>query len=242
MKKDLRWLINKTIAHRGASSKERPENSLPAFEEAVKRDLPIELDVHRLKDGTVVVFHDFDTARMCGRGGLVGNYSLERLKKLRLKGTEHQIPTLKEVLELVDGKVGLLIEVKVMFSYKKLCDDLLKTLDGYSGKVAIQSFSRGVIKYLSKKCDYPLGLISLNYRRAGFIGFYGLYLNSVSRIKKVNPDFITYYVMDIPSKMTKYGKEAGMPIFAWTIRNQKHLEHARANADAFITDTRFFDD
>src|SRR5690349_25553 len=54
------WLTKRPIAHRGLHDRERPENTCAAFEAALARDYPIELDVHVLPDGEVVVFHDDD--------------------------------------------------------------------------------------------------------------------------------------------------------------------------------------
>ncbi|MDR0831933.1 MAG: hypothetical protein LBM99_03435, partial [Bacillales bacterium] len=70
----LSFLLDNFIAHRGLhnqniekdKNKLLPENSLGAFQEAINKNYLIELDVHLLKDGTVVVFHDFNLKRMCG--------------------------------------------------------------------------------------------------------------------------------------------------------------------------------
>ena len=62
---NIKDLKNKVIAHRGIhNNKTVPENSIKAFEKAIKRKIPIELDVHILKDNTLVVFHDDNLKRM----------------------------------------------------------------------------------------------------------------------------------------------------------------------------------
>ena len=53
-------------AHRGLHDAAKPENSLGAFRAAAERGLGSELDVRLTKDGVPVVFHDANTARMCG--------------------------------------------------------------------------------------------------------------------------------------------------------------------------------
>ncbi|MBR1540234.1 MAG: hypothetical protein IJ629_03570 [Clostridia bacterium] len=64
--KNLEFLRKNPIAHRGLWNKkeEIPENSIPAFEKALQGNYPIEIDVHLLVDGTVVVFHDDNLNRM----------------------------------------------------------------------------------------------------------------------------------------------------------------------------------
>ena len=65
------WLVNKYIAHRGLHDSTHPENSLSAFQNAIKYDYAIELDVHQIEDGTVVVFHDETLMRMTGSDGYI---------------------------------------------------------------------------------------------------------------------------------------------------------------------------
>ena len=98
-------------AHRGLHDKKRgiPENSFPAFRAAIEAGDGIELDVHLTKDGQLVVFHDDTFERICGRRGRVEDTSYEEMQKYRLAETKERIPLLSEVLQLVDGKVPLLI-------------------------------------------------------------------------------------------------------------------------------------
>ena len=102
------------VAHRGLhdSAKGVPENSLAAFQLAIERGHAIELDLRITADRQVVVFHDSTLERMTGVPGQVDRWVLADLKKLRLLGTEQCIPTLDEMLELVNGQVPLLIEIK----------------------------------------------------------------------------------------------------------------------------------
>ena len=106
------WVVERCIAHRGLHNNNFPENSLGAFENAIKNSYPIELDVHLIADGTLAVFHDDTLARVCGKDGYVKNLTKSELKNYKLLGTEYCIPTLDEVLNLVNGQVPLLIEIK----------------------------------------------------------------------------------------------------------------------------------
>ena len=72
----------------------------------------IELDVQLTKDDVPVVFHDFTLQRVCAAAGKIRDFTLEELKQFRLDGTKEAIPTLAEVLQLVDGQVPLLVEMK----------------------------------------------------------------------------------------------------------------------------------
>ena len=105
------------FAHRGLhkNGTPLPENSLPAIKKAVEEGYGIEFDIQVTKDGVPVVFHDFTLHRMCGQKGRVCDYTLEELRKFRLLDCGEPIPTFKEALRAVDGKVPLIIEMKVEY-------------------------------------------------------------------------------------------------------------------------------
>ena len=150
------------FAHRGLYTRDGsvPENSIAAFSAAVQAGYGIELDVQLSKDNEVVVFHDDNIARMCGKEGLVLDYSLAELRELKLLGTEERIPTLPEVLDVVDGKVPLIIEFKGGKRNKALCEKTLKYLRNYSrahGEAekgsklyCVESFDARIVYWLRK--------------------------------------------------------------------------------------------
>ncbi len=94
MKKNLDFLKGIYIAHRGLYHKEKgiPENSIRAFKEAVKRNIPVELDVHLLKDGNIVSFHDDNLSRMTGYNKMIKDCTYEEISGLRLLDTNEKIP------------------------------------------------------------------------------------------------------------------------------------------------------
>ena len=121
------------FAHRGLWNERAPENSLSAFELAARAGYGIELDIQLSKDEKVVVFHDTSLKRMCGVERKVCDLTLAELKTLTLGKTECRIPTLVEVLELIDGRVPLLIELKGEDLDTTLCGHAAKILDEYRG-------------------------------------------------------------------------------------------------------------
>jgi glycerophosphoryl diester phosphodiesterase len=99
------------IAHRGAST-EAPENSIDAFEKAIGQGADrIELDVRLTADGQPIIIHDTDTERVCERKLIVAQTPLAALRELRLQNGE-PLPTLDEVLDLIEGRIPLSIEIK----------------------------------------------------------------------------------------------------------------------------------
>ena len=226
----------KLVAHRGLhhSTVGVPENSMAAFRRAVERGHAIELDVHVTADNKLVVFHDEKLERMCGVPGLIESWTLADLKKLRLLGTEEQIPTLDEVLELVNGQVPLLIEIK---NYKRenigrLEKILVARLDKYQGRFILESFNPEVLVWLHRHAPrFIRGQLGDGESENLFYKFYSDHLlyNPLSK-----PDFIAFYHKKIDHKLRMACKKKGLPLFGWTIRNQEDLARAARLCDGII--------
>lgn len=106
-------------AHRGGLEKDFPENTIPAFQEAVRLGAQmIEFDVWRTKDGALVVIHDRTVDRTTNGRGAVSDLTLEQIKQLdagirigpKFAGT--RIPTLEEALDVMPRNVWLNIHIK----------------------------------------------------------------------------------------------------------------------------------
>lgn len=98
------------FAHRGASGHE-PENTLPAFEKAVSLGADwIELDVYAIEDELLVI-HDDTLERTTNGTGRLADKRVSYLRSLDA-GKGHPIPTLSEVIELIDRRTGINIELK----------------------------------------------------------------------------------------------------------------------------------
>ena len=140
----------KRFAHRGLWDAAAPENSLAAFEKAVNAGYGIEFDIHKTRDGQVVVFHDDTLVRMCGVEGKIEDKTLDELRALRLLGTEQGIPTLEELLALVDGRVPLLVELKGAALDTSLCPVANEILSAYQGDYIIESFNPMLVRWYRK--------------------------------------------------------------------------------------------
>jgi glycerophosphoryl diester phosphodiesterase len=97
-------------AHRG-DWRNAPENSMQALSNSIEKGFDImELDVKMSRDSQMVVMHDNTIDRTTNGKGKVGEYTLEELKKFRLKNglgrlTEHQIPTMQEMMVAAKGRI-----------------------------------------------------------------------------------------------------------------------------------------
>jgi glycerophosphoryl diester phosphodiesterase len=111
------------IGHKGASKTE-PENSLKSFKRAIELEADfIELDVQFSKDKEIVVFHDYDIKSITGQDGYIEEMTVQELKQYDI-GEGESIPTLKEVISLTKGEIGLQIELKEEGTGKVVIDML----------------------------------------------------------------------------------------------------------------------
>lgn len=139
------------IAHRGASG-HAPENTLPAFRLAMKQNADmIELDVHQTSDSHIIVLHDESLKTGILTKKFIREMSLKEVRKIN-----KNIPTLKQVLKLVKGKIRLNIEIKHGSGYypdiERSVYSLLKK-GGLLSNTIISSFDIDCLKNLRKISD-----------------------------------------------------------------------------------------
>ncbi len=228
---DKKKLCEALIAHRGLHG-DVPENSLPAFRAAAEKGYIIENDIHLTLDGEVAVFHDDTLLRMCGVDKRIEEMTLSELKELRLAGTEHQIPTLRECLCEVSGKVPLLIEFKVNGNTAALCEAADRILSEYNGEYFIQSFYPQVLAWYKRHRPSVLrGQLAdvfkgdrIERRLLGLMLF-----NFLAR-----PDFIAYEHTHGRRAVLRLMRFLGASLLGWTIRSDSELNEAKKLFDGYI--------
>lgn len=232
----MNWLTTVPIAHRGLHGPGAPENSLPAFAAAAEHGYAIELDVHLLRDGEVVVFHDDDLQRMTGRDARITDLTAADLADERLAGTDATIPLLSEVLALVDGRVPLLVEVKDHPDVGGLEARLAELLDAYRGDVAVQSFNPLIVRWFRRnRPSWLRGQLSGSF--AGDRSLSGV-KRFVLRTMLLNvltaPHFVAYEVHSLRGLAPRLWRARRRPLLAWTVRDADSLARARRDADNII--------
>lgn len=217
------------IAHRGIHDKYIPENSLGAFKKALYYNIPIELDVHILKDNTVVVIHDDNLKRLTGVDKKLCECTYEEIKDLRLKNTDEKIPSLKDILKFIDGKVLLDIELKTDVKGYKLENELIKILKNYNGEFILKSFSYKTVKYLKKHTNYKVGLLL-----SSFNGYKKSIINRINFNVILKPDFLACNKKILDYKCVKTFKK---DIYIWTIKSDEEITLYKA--DYYICENIF---
>ena len=225
-------VISTNYAHRGLWDKNIPENSLLSFSYAAQNGYGIELDVQLSKDKQVMVFHDCSLKRMCGVDKKLSDLTCRELKSLRLFDTELTLPTLSEVLELVDGRVPLLIELKSGEWNTEICEKVAPILDKYRGAFAVESFDPRLMAWFKKyRRRYARGQIVTKTKRCKklhrtLVSFClsKLFFNVISR-----PDFIAVDIKRKKSLMIYVCKKLfHIPVFVWTVRSKEDIASCKA--------------
>lgn len=218
-------------AHRGLHNAQRPENSMAAFRAALEQGYGVEFDLHLLKDGNLAVLHDSNMERMTGHKGIVEDLTAEQLTNYHLNGTDQTIPEFRQLLELFDGRVPLIIELK---SYRKnayaLAEAACKMLEGYCGPCCIESFDPYVVYWLRKnRPEFIRGQLAYNSLKDGTA--YPLPLRFVTTYLLENfltrPDFVAY---DYESRKNLSAflcrKFWGLLGVSWTLRTREQYDQA----------------
>ena len=223
--KDLKFLKETIIAHRGVhNEKDIIENSLEAFKEAVNKNYIIELDVHFLKDGDVVVFHDDNIERMTGINKNLKDCTYDEIRNIKLLNKNTYIPKFSDVLKLVDGKVPILIELKNDNKVGLLESSLVQILKKYNGKYAVQSFNPLSIMWF--KNNYPniiRGQLVCKFKNKKMDNIKKFILKTMFFNIITNPDFISHSVDDLSYKEVNKIKKNKF-ILGWTVRNKERYD------------------
>lgn len=269
---DRRSHLGILYAHRGLfdNSSDAPENSMAAFKKAVDAGYGIECDVQLTRDKIPVIFHDFTLKRVArfdegeelgdswtaGKGivpernadgtiavpGKVCDYTFDELQKLHLLNSGEKIPKFEDFLKLVDGRVPLIVELKIERYDLSVCPMVSDMLRNYKGVYCMESFNPLGVRWFKKNDPRVLrGQLSDEFHKDNPKEFgRGLYfvLTHLFFNFLTKPDFIAFN--------HKYPKSFSMWVdrhlfkcttAAWTIKSQEELDRARDNFDIFIFDS-----
>jgi len=226
------------FAHRGAS-KAAPENTLPAFEAAIRLGADgIELDVQYSSDGALVIFHNDTLGKTSDGAGRVTAHTLAELRALdagswfgpSFAGT--RIPILDEALDLMKGKLLVNVELKVLGTLRSgMGADAVKAIraHGMADQVVISSFNPFALHQAKGagpqiECALLLAHDLPGWMRWGFTRRY-------SRADGLHPDFEM-----VNEAYMAEARQLGMPVRVWTVDDEAEMHRLIAlGVDSIIT-------
>ncbi|AOG10765.1 glycerophosphodiester phosphodiesterase [Agrobacterium sp. RAC06] len=211
------WIKDVPVAHRGYHDMNREiwENTLSAFSRAIEAGFAIECDIQLSSDSVPMVFHDHDLQRLCNMNGEVRERTAGELRMLSIGGTADKIPTLRQMLDLVKGRVPLVIELKGLDAEQDdgFVEAVLEVLEGYEGKVALMSFDYHLLRALKvAECPWPIGLTAEGVKPENFAAH--------REAMDLGLDFTSYCVAHLPNDFVADLREKGAPVITWTVRDE----------------------
>ncbi|SON56016.1 Glycerophosphoryl diester phosphodiesterase [Hartmannibacter diazotrophicus] len=237
------WLIARPVAHRGLHDIKagRVENTPSAVEAAIARNFAIEIDIHLSADGEAFVFHDSTLDRLTEGTGPVAAMTIADLKRVPFTATSDRIPTLDEVLEIVGGKVPIVIEVKSFAGHETtaLVARSVEIVRAYKGPAALMSFDPGAVLAMRQLApDIPRGIVADDCSDeddwGGFSRWQRFYLRNLLHAPKTRPHFVNYWVKALPTPAPALLRRLGVPILTWTIRTAEDVARASRHADQIV--------
>jgi glycerophosphoryl diester phosphodiesterase len=237
------WLTARPIAHRGYhdAAAGRIENTLPAAEAAMARGFAIECDIQLTADQHVVVFHDDTLDRLTKSTGDVSACTLPALRAARFRAGADSIPTLEDLLDLVDGKVPLIIELKSRVTGdRRLEAAAASLLLAYGGPVAVMSFDPASMIAMRRIAPaIPRGMIADRFEAAEWPAIASPLRRLAGRwllaAPAVWPAFLAYDVDALPASPPLALRHFfRLPLLTWTVRTPAQRAVAEEWADQII--------
>lgn len=227
------------IGHRGAPGA-APENTVPSFVKAMELGADgIELDVSLSKDGAVMVFHNYLLNKTTDGRGLLSKRTLPELKSLdagsffsgEFAGT--RIPVLQEVIDALDDKTLLLIEIKTGITgnrgIEKEVAALVARNDLYN-RVVVSSFNPFILMRI-KRADARIPVGFLHLPLLPFL------MDRGSFVSAVNPEFLHPHHKKVNEEYLSRARARGCCVMAWTVNSKEDmLRMIDLGVDGIITD------
>ena len=219
------------MGHRGAAAL-APENTLAAIERAIDEGADwVEVDVQETADGEVVVIHDSDFMKLAGVGLKVWETNLADLATIDIGSrydpcyASERVPTLRHLLEVCRGRVGVNIELKSYGHGQRLEQrvvDIVET-SGNQRNVILMSLERGIVMRLKAlRPSWQVGL---------------LLSVVIGDVNLLEADFLAVNARFVSRRFVEEAHRAGKQVFAWTVNDQISMSRMIGRGvDGLITD------
>jgi glycerophosphoryl diester phosphodiesterase len=208
------------IGHRGARGYE-PQNTLIGFQKAIDLHVDrIELDVHLSADGELMVIHDAKVDRTTNGKGAVNQFSVLELKRFQIEKNQ-RIPTLTEVLNLIDQRCDVNIELKSYGAADKVVD-LIETFIAEKHwqykQFIVSSFDWNALQQVAfLNSAIPIGVLTeINLDLA-------LAFAKFIQAKSIHP----YYHL-LTAENTARMQEKGFEVFPWTVNEAEDIKKIKS--------------
>lgn len=217
------------IGHRGAKA-HLAENTLESIQKALNLGVDaIELDVHKCRTGELVVIHDFTLDRTTNGEGEVAGKTWEELKAFTIEG-RYKIPLLTEVLDLIEGKCRINIELKGSQTAAGACDiikDYITNRNWSYEDFIVSSFQKNeLFEVFTIDPKIPIGILS----KASITE--AIELGKTVKAKAIHPS-----IGIISRENVKHCQQQGFLVNVWTVNDPAAVQRMKDfGVDGIISD------
>ena len=235
--REFGWLVARPIAHRGLHNRKTIiENTESAFAAAIKGNYAIECDVQLSADGEAMIFHDDDLDRLTEVKGPVNALTAKELKRVKLKSTTDRMQTLAELLEQVDGRSTLVLELKSLWDDNDaLAKRAVEVLQGYDGPCCLMSFDPSLVACLRELSPHMVRGIVADRTTHPYYDALPLAkryaMRTFSHLAQTQPHFVSYNWRELPFEPVTEIRKAGHPVITWTLRSKEETSQALRYCD-----------
>lgn len=236
--REFDWLVARPIAHRGLHNKARGivENTESAFAAAIKGNYAIECDAQLTADGEAMVFHDDDLDWLTEAKGPVKALTAKELKRVKLMSTTDRMQTLAELLEQVDGRATLVVELKSLWDDNDaLAKRAIEVLESYAGAHCLMSFDPSLVACLRELSPQTVrGIVADRtthpyYNALPLAKRYAM--RTFSHLAQTQPHFVSYNWRELPFEPVTEIRKLGHPVITWTVRSREEASQALRYCD-----------
>ena len=224
-----------TIGHRGARGY-IAENTLESIQKALDLNVDgIEIDVFRCASGEIVVFHDKKLKRLTGHNGLIEETTFEELKNMLVAG-RYRIPTLQQVIEKINGRILLNVELKgenTAIPTATILKQYLSDSQSDIKKLIVSSKNwKELTLFKNQNTNIPIGILS----------HYNIFLEKgvdaiIEKGRELSALAIHPKFSILNKKAIDKMHSAGFLVYSWTINSPKDIQKAiKLGVDGIITD------
>lgn len=233
------------VAHRGASAY-APENTIAAFELAIELDADaLELDLRQTKDSVLVVLHDAEVDRTTNGKGNVRNFTFFELQKLDAGSwfnnefSDQKIPSLQEVIDLLDESTSIIIELKEgNETYPGIEERVVEIVkqNNIESQTILKSFNPNVLERL-RKIDPDIPLLYVYAVRIPWLGMIidrGVTFDSVYDL---DVEYLQPHRFFLSKSFVEDAKANGYKIISWGVNSTEAInESLEYGVDGIETD------
>ena len=238
----LEALIAAPVAHRGLHDAARGviENTASAVQAAIARGYGVEIDVQISADGEAMVHHDEALGRLTDGSAPLASLTAAELATVTFRATADRMMTLGDLLDLIGGRVALLVEIKSRFDGDvRLAQRCAQVLASYPGPCGVMSFDPTVVAVVRNAAPRLLrGVVAeRRFKAPGWTlvpSIHTFMLAHLLHAVRTRPHFLAYRVDDLPAPASRVARAFAVPVLTWTVRTEAQRARAARWADQMI--------